>query len=1324
MRQLHQSLIEREITKGTNWRRLGLEGQQRQPLSSTTTGASLERKEQLVAKMESEEGDKFTGEAQLITCNELPRPKPVLKDAAALLKDVPLPCMPGSGAAPSKFEVNGDFWNSIDQVYFTRIDPRHSRQLLGLGNFPLPASDPALAVPPLRRVRTGPTSTHAIAKTEGLVAHAVMSLTPAAQKSSGRKMQMPPPPPVSVSRRSTSKSSGTDKRKNYISNCGPKSGTFSFHLTAGKDTWLEDELNIPPFERPEEGSSTDAVQAPASLRTVHFWPEMVPVVVTPVRSQGAVTRSPRSVAHAAASAGNVSIEVTLQSAIEELKQVEEANAEVLSALQEAVEKDWRESEAELAATADERARQEESWKQWAIIMEARRVQAEELKKREDADNEATCFVCCMGDACHGDTIIFCDRCDVAVHQKCYDVPKVPTGNWFCRPCRAFLGDKVCDDEKTTSDRVGINKGVTIVTPNMRGPQDIPCILCPKKGGAYMKSDFHTDYAHLLLNGDTCDDSSEESCSMVAGGQYGFGRKAVDPTEETPSVREPDGTYGGGERGWVHVACARWLRLPETAASVSVCSNYLSEREEKRARGDVEVCYFCGLGTGGLAQCAETSGRDKKRCGVLFHTLCARASNVSLEDIRHREDLSTWKVYCPRHSTVHREAQAREKRMEEERATATARRLKEISVGDFINNADLVEAAEELERERKKAVKAGGCRRCYGCGANRAYVVPCTSSKRGTVANPEAGAGKTLFNKGTRSKNSKNTTSSANGCGAVYCAICVALHNEDPASLYREVINGSVIQKGSVGPWSCYGCVACQCDNCLPQDGVPAVSSVSSSKPKKMKLSNGDTPQKIKVPKTEKSEINSDASSAKGKANKKTNSKKIPAQFGPSLHTHAHVQGSTESKSTTSSVQKDTPQLKIKLKIPPRGLTQKPVLTEGVDVSNTEPVPPQLKDNVHLHGRMCQICQGGSTKGLWVCQGPGPVERCCPSQATVHWSCYNGPRSFPEDGTFRCDACMWGPSLPSTLLSIKLHGSTISSTNPHGLPVPNAKPKPLLAIPPPVSCCLCMVRGGALKRAENSTQWAHMVCIQLANLRFVDTNTWDRVDLEPLANSRRLMCMLCSGQGAAVVICSQNGCQVTAHAACAQQAGMSLEPNAAGGRRLKCLHHRKPADKLSTRLRDLCGLIPRGPIVDNTLDPRKTHFLYWERVLKQIMWTWKTGSYELVTTASQPLSEEAKRESLDIMSQFAHTLHHGFWLHQKGSKLSNLGKPLVNLAHRKVWGSFTTEEVLFLTNGLQYCYSKMLATGLAPPSPDETAPSTASKRKREDTGVVGPSVRTY
>ncbi|KAJ1624966.1 hypothetical protein T492DRAFT_598144, partial [Pavlovales sp. CCMP2436] len=54
---------------------------------------------------------------------------------------------------------------------------------------------------------------------------------------------------------------------------------------------------------------------------------------------------------------------------------------------------------------------------------------------EDVDEaDELCCVCGTGDSEEANLIVFCNRCDLAVHQVCYAVQRVPAGDWLCDRC--------------------------------------------------------------------------------------------------------------------------------------------------------------------------------------------------------------------------------------------------------------------------------------------------------------------------------------------------------------------------------------------------------------------------------------------------------------------------------------------------------------------------------------------------------------------------------------------------------------------------------------------------------------------------------------------------------------------------------------------------------------------------------------------------------------------------------------------------------------------------------------------------------------------------
>ncbi|KAI1300577.1 origin recognition complex subunit 4 C-terminus-domain-containing protein [Xylaria venustula] len=63
------------------------------------------------------------------------------------------------------------------------------------------------------------------------------------------------------------------------------------------------------------------------------------------------------------------------------------------------------------------------------------VELEEGNEEEgEEDDDEVCVICSKPESDPPNEIIFCEICDRGFHQKCYNVPTIPEGDWICRGC--------------------------------------------------------------------------------------------------------------------------------------------------------------------------------------------------------------------------------------------------------------------------------------------------------------------------------------------------------------------------------------------------------------------------------------------------------------------------------------------------------------------------------------------------------------------------------------------------------------------------------------------------------------------------------------------------------------------------------------------------------------------------------------------------------------------------------------------------------------------------------------------------------------------------
>ncbi|XP_076315906.1 uncharacterized protein LOC143228548 [Tachypleus tridentatus] len=80
------------------------------------------------------------------------------------------------------------------------------------------------------------------------------------------------------------------------------------------------------------------------------------------------------------------------------------------------------------------------------------------------DEDVICDVCRSPDSEEGNEMVFCDSCNICVHQACYGITNIPEGSWVCRTCALGL--------------------------------QASCLLCPNKGGAMKTTKSGRKWAHV------------------------------------------------------------------------------------------------------------------------------------------------------------------------------------------------------------------------------------------------------------------------------------------------------------------------------------------------------------------------------------------------------------------------------------------------------------------------------------------------------------------------------------------------------------------------------------------------------------------------------------------------------------------------------------------------------------------------------------------------------------------------------------------------------------------------------------------------------------
>ena len=303
-----------------------------------------------------------------------------------------------------------------------------------------------------------------------------------------------------------------------------------------------------------------------------------------------------------------------------------------------------------------------------------------------AMEDALCCVCGGGQSEPPNEIMFCERCEVAVHQDCYGVGEIPDGDWLCWPCQIVedreretnapktrpprymreAGDGVMYDPRVKCELCPVMRGAmrAIVPAKLSSPlsEMKKCMPCAPNsasppgttsttpGNVEAKME-NTDAKDVVMKDAEPEKEKQQDTPMNI-----VEEKMVSPSTQKPSAVKDDAkalvnqtpkldspaNMRPHKLRWAHVVCAKWM----PGISCDLFSN-----EPEAIRGEESIpsrlleakCAVCGSKEGAKVQCS------KEGCRMYFHPLCARRANYYIEYGPQTEGTPVGH-YCKNHST--------------------------------------------------------------------------------------------------------------------------------------------------------------------------------------------------------------------------------------------------------------------------------------------------------------------------------------------------------------------------------------------------------------------------------------------------------------------------------------------------------------------------------------------------------------------------------------------------------------------------------------------------------------------------------------------------
>jgi hypothetical protein len=250
----------------------------------------------------------------------------------------------------------------------------------------------------------------------------------------------------------------------------------------------------------------------------------------------------------------------------------------------------------------------------------------------DGSDDAVCMACFDGASSGGNSILFCDGCNAAMHQCCYGVPEIPEGDFFCDRCK--------DVKLIAADD-------PFFEPEM-AKDAVKCCLCPLHHGAIKRT---TDgrWVHLCCalwaDGAIITDVQEMSLIDVSKVPV----QVPEPARDFDMYRNP--LHADNSTSLMSAFSGHNLTPSGITEACSIC----------RAKGGYVVRCCGSTGSNGVnADCKDGAGNGSAACSAVFHPLCAWFAGLLLQVTSTDESFQAnnhgtvypaglkYTFYCPRH----------------------------------------------------------------------------------------------------------------------------------------------------------------------------------------------------------------------------------------------------------------------------------------------------------------------------------------------------------------------------------------------------------------------------------------------------------------------------------------------------------------------------------------------------------------------------------------------------------------------------------------------------------------------------------------------------